>query len=148
MGPAEIVASLKELCAEKGPRISTEQIVAWIESEHGFGTEAELIAFAKKMKARQFARLLMYDDEELGQRVKRLWSFHDPSLGRRFYADISELPADRRRRMIRQYARFARQLRAVRRAMADYFAGQQFFDFYPGEPVEDDEANTPARRGR
>jgi hypothetical protein len=147
MGPAEIVASLKELCAEKGPRLSTEQIVAWIEAEHGFGTEAELIAFAKKMKARQFARLLMYEDEELGQRIKRLWSFHDSTLGRRFYADISELPADRRRRMIRQYARFAKQLRAVRRAMSDYFAGQQFFDFYPGEPEEEDEeASTPSRK--
>ena len=31
MGPAEIVASLKELCAEKGPRLGTEEIVAWIE---------------------------------------------------------------------------------------------------------------------
>ena len=31
MGPAEIVASLKELCAEKGPRIGTEEIVAWME---------------------------------------------------------------------------------------------------------------------
>ena len=28
MGPAEIVASLKELCAEKGPRLGTEDIVA------------------------------------------------------------------------------------------------------------------------
>ena len=32
MGPAEIVASLKELCADKGPRLTTEQIVAWIEA--------------------------------------------------------------------------------------------------------------------
>ena len=142
MGPAEIVASLKELCAEKGPRLSTEQIVAWIEAEHGFGTEVELLAFAKKMKARQFARLLEYEDEETGQRIKRLWSFHDRALGRRFYADISELPADRRRRLIRQYARFVKQLRAVHRAMADYFAGQQFFDFYPGEPEEEEEAST------
>jgi hypothetical protein len=98
------------------------------------------------MKARQYARLLTYDDEELGQRIKRLWSFHDRTLGRRFYADISELPADRRRRMIRQYARFAKQLRTIRRAMADYFAGQQFFDFYPGEPEEDEEASTPSRK--
>jgi hypothetical protein len=35
--------------------------------------------------------------------------------------------------MIRQYARFLKQLRSVRRAMADYFAGQQFFDFYADE---------------
>ena len=28
--------------------------------------------------------------------------------------------------------------------MSDYFAGQQFFDFYPGEPDEDDlEAELP-----
>jgi hypothetical protein len=92
--------------------------------------------------------MLMYDDEELGQRIKRLWSFLDRTQGRRFYADISELPADRRRKMIRQYARFARQLRAVRRAMADYFAGQQFFDFYPGEPEEDEEASTTAHKRR
>src|SRR5438067_7884404 len=58
MGPAEIVASLKELCASKGPRLCTEQIVAWIEAQHGFETDAELILFAKKMKARQYARLL------------------------------------------------------------------------------------------
>ena len=33
MGPAEIVASLKELCAEKGPRLGTDDIVAWIEKD-------------------------------------------------------------------------------------------------------------------
>ena len=93
MGPAEIVASLKELCADKGPRLTTEQIVAWIEAENGFETEAELIAFAKKMKARQYARMLECEDEETGMRIKRLWSFHDRSLGRRFYADILDLPA-------------------------------------------------------
>ena len=60
MGPAEIVASLKELCAEKGPRLSTEEIVAWIERIGGFETNAELVAFAKKMKARQYARMLEY----------------------------------------------------------------------------------------
>ena len=147
MGPAEIVASLKELCEERGPKLSTEQIVAWIDGQGGYESDAELIAFAKKMKARQYARLLTYDDEELGQRIKRLWSFHDRTLGRRFYADISELPADRRRRMIRQYARFAKQLRTIRRAMADYFAGQQFFDFYPGEPEEDADAEAEAEAG-
>ena len=35
MGPAEIVASLKELCEEEGPRFQTDRIVDWIE-----GTEA------------------------------------------------------------------------------------------------------------
>src|SRR5262249_18127640 len=54
MGPAEIVASLRELCAEKGPRLSTEQIVAWIERIGGYESEAELITYAKKMKARQY----------------------------------------------------------------------------------------------
>ena len=39
MGPAEIVASLKELCAEKGPRLTTEEIVAWIERIGGFEIE-------------------------------------------------------------------------------------------------------------
>jgi len=142
MGPAEIVASLKELCASKGPRLSTEQIVAWIDAQNGFETDVELIAFAKKMKARQYARMLDFEDEESGMRIKRLWSFYDPSMGRRYYADILELPDDRRRRLIRQYARFVKQLRTVHRAMADYFAGQQFFDFYPGEPEEDEEVTS------
>ena len=134
MGPAEIVASLKELCAAEGPRLSTEQIVVWIERQGGYGSHAELIAFAKKMKARQFARMLEYEDDESNLRIKRLWSFYDPDQGRRFYADILQMPDDRRRRLVRQYSQFLDQLRTVRRAMADYFAGQQFFDFY----VEDD----------
>jgi hypothetical protein len=138
MGPAEIVASLKELCEEKGPRLSTEQIVAWIDRHGGYESNAELIEYAKKMKARQYARMLDFEDEESGLRIKRLWSFHDPSLGRRFYADILQMPDDRRRRLIRQYAQFVEQLRSVRRAMADYFAGQQFFDFYAGGEVDGD----------
>ena len=81
MGPAEIVASLKELCAEKGPRLGTDEIVAWIERIGGFETNAELVAFAKKMKARQYARMLEYEDEDSGMRIKRLWSFHDQASG-------------------------------------------------------------------
>ena len=137
MGPAEIVASLKELCVEKGPRLTTEQIVSWIDRLGGYESDAELLAFAKKMKARQYARMLEYEDEDSGIRVKRLWSFYDPEVGRRFYADILQMPDDRRRRLVRQYAHFLEQLRSVRRAMADYFAGQQFFDFYIGEADED-----------
>jgi hypothetical protein len=138
MGPAEIVASLKELCAENGPRLSTEEIVAWIERIGGFETNAELIVYAKKMKARQYARLLEYDDEDSGTRIKRLWSFHDDIQGRRYYADILEMPADQRKRFIREYTRFLKEIRVARKAMADYFAGQRFFDFYIDEP--DDEA--------
>ncbi|MHC5537346.1 hypothetical protein ACYOEI_03815 [Singulisphaera rosea] len=138
MGPAEIVASLKELCEDKGPRLSTEQIVGWIDRHGGFDTDAELIAFAKKMKARQYARMLDYEDEETGVRIKRLWSFYDPELGRRFYADILQMPDDRRRRLVHQYCQFLDQLRSVRKAMADYFAGQQFFDFYVGGPEPDE----------
>jgi hypothetical protein len=149
MGPAEIVASLKELCAEKGPRLTTEQIVSWIDRQGGFESDAELLAFAKKMKARQYARMLDYEDEESGLRIKRLWSFFDPAQGRRFYADILHMPDDRRRRLVRQYARFLDQLRSVRRAMADYFAGQQFFDFYVGEFDEVEmELPVPPRRAR
>jgi hypothetical protein len=144
MGPAEIIASLKELCAEKGPRLGTEEIIRWIERIGGYESDAELVAFAKKMRARQYARRLEYEDEDTGMRIKRLWSFYDQARGRRFYADILELPEDQRRRMIRQYARFLKQLRTVRKAMADYFAGQRFFDFYPGEPDED-EPKQPAR---
>src|SRR6185437_3269470 len=134
--------------AAKGPRLSTEQIVAWIEDEHGFETDAELIAFAKKMKARQYARMLDFEDEETGMRIKRLWSFYDPSMGRRYYADILELPEERRRRLIRQYARFVKQLRSVHRAMSDYFAGQQFFDFYPEEAEEEEEVGSELDRQR
>src|SRR4051794_40650334 len=130
MGPAEIVASLKELCETEGPLITTEQIVDWIEDHDGYGTEADLIAFAKKMKARQYARQLQYDDEESGQRIKRLWSFRDRETGERHYHDIAQLAPERRRKLIQQYAHFVEQLRSVRRAMADYFAGQEFFAFY------------------
>ena len=140
MGPAEIVASLKELCEEEGPRIGTDRIVRWIERQGGYESDAELIAFAKKMKARQYARQLMYDDEESGLRIKRLWSFRDRTTGERYYNDILQLSPDRRRRLIQQYAQFLEQLRSVRRAMADYFAGQEFFDFYTGPP-EPEEAS-------
>jgi hypothetical protein len=136
MGPAEIVASLKELCEEEGPKIGTDRIVKWIERHGGYETNAELIAFAKKMKARMYARQLFYEDEETGLRVKRLWSFRDPGTGERYYHDIAQLSPERRRRLIKQYASFLDQLRSVRRAMADYFAGQQFFDFYSGSPEE------------
>lgn len=138
MGPAEIVVSLKELCLEKGPRLTTEQIVAWIDDLGGFESNAELIAFAKKMKARHYARMLAFEDEDSGLRIKRLWSFHDPSRGRRQYVDILELPDDERKRFIREYSRFLKQLRTVRRAMSDYLAGQQFFDFYP-DPADEAE---------
>ncbi len=149
MGPAEIVASLRELCAEKGPRLTTEEIVAWIDRIGGFETEPELFAYAKKMKARQFARMLEYEDDETGLRIKRLWSFFDEGRGRRYYADILEMPEDQRRRLIRQYAKFVKQLRAVRKAMTDYFAGQRFFDFYPGD-LDDEESveETSAPSGR
>lgn len=133
MGPAEIVASLKELCVEDGPRLSTERIVEWIDRHGGYETNSELIAFAKKMKARQYARLLVYEDEESGLKIKRLWSFRDRTTGERYYADILQLPEDRRRKLVQQYSAFLEQLRSVRRAMADYFAGQEFFPFYTSE---------------
>ncbi|WP_165220038.1 hypothetical protein [Aquisphaera insulae] len=133
MGPAEIIASLKELCAQKGPRLTTEDIVAWIDEHNGFETNAELVQFAKKMKARQYARQLEVEDEESGLRIKRLWSFYDARKARRFYVDVLDMPEDERRRLIRQYARFLKQLRSIRKAMADYFAGQQFFDFYQAD---------------
>lgn len=142
MGPAEIVSSLKELCEEQGPRLSTDRIVRWVDTHGGYESDAELIAYAKKMKARQYARLLMYDDEESGLRVKRLWSFRERETGERFYHDIAQLSPERRRRLIQQYARFAEQLRSVRKAMADYFAGQDFFDFYAG-PVDEETAVAP-----
>jgi hypothetical protein len=149
MGPAEIVASLKELCAEKGPRLSTEEIVEWIDDHGGYESHAELIAFSKKMKARQYARMLEFEDEESGLRIKRLWSTYDTRRAKRFYHDILELPEEERRRLVRQYAKFLKQLRTVRRAMSDYFAGQKFFDFYPGDTGEEEvEPSYEKRRGR
>ena len=147
MGPAEIVASLKELCAEKGPRLETNDIVEWIERIRGFDSNAELIAFAKKMKARQFARMLEFEDEDTGMRIKRLWSFRDRETGGRYYADILEMPKADRKRLVRQYTRFQTQMRSVRKAMADYFAGQRFFDFYTESHEEEEvEEKVPARR--
>ncbi len=136
MGPAEIVASLKELCEEEGPKVRTDRIVQWIEVQGGYESESELIAFAKKMKARQYARMVMYDDEESGLRVKRLWSFPDKHTGERYYHDLAQLSPERRKKLIEQYSRFAEQLRSVRKAMSDYFAGQEFFEFYTGEEAE------------
>jgi len=133
MGPAEIVASLKELCEAKGPRLTTGQIVAWIDKNQGYDSDAELIGFAKKMKARQYARMLTFEDEETGRKIKRLWSFTDRETGRRAYSDICDLSPEKRRELIQKYVQFVDQLRSVRRAMSDYFAGQQFFDFYVGE---------------
>ncbi len=130
MGPAEIVASLKELCESRGPRLTTPDIVAWIDRQGGYESDAELVAFAKKMKARQYARMLSYEDDETGLRIKRLWSIRDERNGRRSYADLLDMPPDRRRRLIDQYAKLLEQQRAIRRAMADFIAGQQFFDFY------------------
>lgn len=143
MGPAEIVASLKELCEDQGPRLRTDQIVRWIERQGGYETDRELVAFAKKMKARQYARQLFHDDEETGLRVKRLWSVRDSHSGERFYHDITRLSPERRRKLIRQYAKFSEQLRSVRRAMVDYFAGQEFFNFY----VEDEAAAAATNGG-
>ena len=144
MGPAEIVASLKELCEEEGPKFRTDRIVQWIEDQGGYETNSELIAFAKRMKARQYARMVMYDDEESGFRVKRLWSFPDKHSGERYYHDLAQLSPERRKKLIEQYSRFAEQLRSVRRAMADYFAGQEFFEFYSG-PTQNEASPVHAR---
>jgi hypothetical protein len=143
MGPAEIVASLKELCAENGPRLCTEEIVEWIDRLGGFESRSELVQYAKKMKARQYARQLEFEDEESGMRIKRLWSFYDVHKRRRFYVDILEMPTEERRRLVRQYARFLKQVRAVRKAMTDYCAGQRFFDFYPKEADGEDQDQKP-----
>jgi hypothetical protein len=99
------------------------------------------------MKARQYARMLDFEDPESGLRIKRLWSFRDQGDGRRFYCDLLAMPPDRRRKLIRQYSKFLKQLRTVRRAMADYFAGQQFFDFYPGDPDDEEVLVETTRRG-
>lgn len=148
MGPAEIVASLKELCEEEGPRISTDQIVRWIEWNNGYESRADLVLYAKKMKARYFARQLMYDDQETGLRIKRLWSFRDRETGERYYHDIAELSPERRRKLIRQYAHFSDQMRSVRRAMTDYFAGQGFFSFFTGDDGSESASFVQAGKGR
>ncbi len=136
----------RNFAAEKGPRLTTEDIVAWIDRLEGFESSAELIQYAKKMKARQYARMLEFEDEKSGLSIKRLWSFYDSRRARRFYMDILEMPDEQRTRLIRQYAKFLKQLRSVRKAMADYFAGQRFFDFYPGENEEESEEAAPRAR--
>ena len=146
MRPAEIVASLKELCATSGPRLTTAMIVNWIENMGGYESNFELIQFAKKMKARQYARCLEFDDAESNLKIKRLWSFYDPEKRERYYADILDLPEDERRDLVRQYALYLKQMRSVRRAMTDYFRGQQFFSFYPGDHDEEDENATVESR--
>ena len=143
MGPAEIVASLKELCESQGPMISTGAIVDWIDEQGGYESDVELIAFAKKMKARQYARMLMFDDEETGRKIKRLWSFPGGESSRRAYSDILAMPPEKRRALIDKYVTFLDQLTSVRRAMTDYLAGQEFFDFYV-ENYETEEATTNA----
>jgi hypothetical protein len=148
MGPAEIVASLKELCAEKGPRLGTEEIVAWIERIGGYESYPELVQYAKKMKARQYARMLEFEDEKSGQRIKRLWSSYDPKQARRYYVDLLEMPDAERTRFISQYVRFLKQLRSVRKAMADYLAGQRFFAFYPGEDQGEEQAEKVTARAK
>ena len=45
--------------------------MAWIDRLDGFGTSGELVQYAKKMKARQDARLLEFEDEKTGLRIKR-----------------------------------------------------------------------------
>ena len=122
----------------EGPRINTEQIVEWIDRSGGYETDAELIEFAKKMKARQYARMLDYEDEESGLKIKRLWSFRDPATGRRYYADILQMPDDAAASWSASM-RSSSSSSARSEAMADYFAGQPFFDFYIDEveePVE------------
>jgi hypothetical protein len=133
MSPTEIVASLKELCVSVGPRLSTSDIVMWIDDHCGFESPYELIAFAKRMKARQFARQLTFEDEETGLKVKRLWSLRDGEGGQRSYYDILDMPPERRRRLIDQYSKLLEQQRSIRRAMSDFLAGQQFFPFYTDE---------------
>ena len=58
------------------------------------------------------------------------------------------MPEEQRKRLIRQYARFLKQIAHRARAMADYFAGQRFFDFYPGEPEEDGPRSSGTTRHR
>ena len=59
----------------------------------------------------------------------------------------SRCPKPIARRLLRQYARFQSQMRTVRKAMADYFAGQRFFDFYTEMPDADEvDEQKPAPR--
>ena len=147
MGPAEIVASLKELCAEKGPRLTTEQIVAWID-RHG------------RLRVRRRADRLRQEDEGAAvrpdarrTRTKRPGCGSSGSgasatarRGRRFYADIlADCPPTAAAGWSSSTPSSSSSSGSVRRAMADYFAGQQFFDFYPGEPEEDEDRQAASR---
>ena len=62
---------------------------SWIDSHGGYDSDAELIAFAKKMKARQYARMLEFEDEEIGTADQAALELSDHEPGRRrYYADI------------------------------------------------------------
>ena len=52
-------------------------------------------------------------------------------------------PPDERRILIRQYAKFVKQLRGVRKGLADYLSGQQIFDFYGDGPNQDEPDSKP-----
>ncbi len=135
MGPAEIVASLKELC-EGRPKIVTSEIVRWIEAQGGYESDIELITFAKKMKARQYARQLTFVDEESNRKVKRLFSRRESQHAERAYHDMLQCPKEQLAQYVQSYFQFIDQQRSLRRAMADCFAGQQFFEFFTDDDAE------------
>ena len=147
MGPAEIVASLKELCAEKGPRLTTEEIVAWIDGSGGFETRRRPDRVRQEDEgpavcpdARVRGRGLRPADQaalELPRPVERrevLCRHPGDARERAETTDPAVCPV-------------LKQLRGVRKAMADYFAGQRFFDFYTGLPEDDEVEEKTPRRG-
>jgi hypothetical protein len=85
------------------------------------------------MKAHQYALVHSSEGEETGQKIRRNSSILDSSHVQRIYGDTCDMPAEKRKTLIRQCADFQDRLCNIYRAMSDFFAGQQFFDFQIGD---------------
>ena len=86
------------------------------------------------MKARQYARMLTFEDEETGRKIKRLWSFRDGSTGRRAYADICDMSPESRKQLIPEMRLFPEPAPSPSAERCPTTSpAQQFFDFYVGD---------------
>jgi hypothetical protein len=138
MRTSEIVVGLKELCESRGAGLTSREIARWIDDNAGFGPDEELIAFAKEMKARRYARMLTFIDDRTGMRIPRLWSRVDSKTGGKIYVDLLEVPARERKQVIDHHIGMQANRRSMRRYLADCRSGQGFLPFY--EPMRYDPA--------
>jgi hypothetical protein len=141
-----ILAALADFCNHRGPTFTSDELVDWINRRFGFESPATLLAYARRIKARQIARKLTCFDPETRTRVPRLWPVADPRTGEPAFADITQLPPETRRRLIQTQARLQAQLRTLQRALEDSTSGQGLFEFYTDclTSNPDDETRDPA----